>query len=145
MPRRSSSSARADAKNSSPRPAVTARKAAPKGAKKPAKQPLIAMDELSEWMEGLLPQAVIVRKPSGAMYQAGTRIFAFTRPDGVAMKLPEERIAKLVESREDASFLVMGTRTMREWVMFRYAGPGDYRKDSKLFEEAMKFVAALKK
>ena len=107
MPRKSSSSARG---------------AASKSAKAP-KQQLIAMDELSEWIEGILPQAVIVRKPSGAMYQAGTKIFAFTRPDGIAMKLPKERVAELVENRADASFLVMGTKTMREWLMLRYTSP----------------------
>jgi len=50
-------------------------------------------------------------------------MFAFTRPDGVAMKLPEERVRSLVESRDDASFLVMGTKTMREWLMLRYTSP----------------------
>jgi hypothetical protein len=119
--------------------------AASKSATKAPKKQLIATDELSEWIEGILPQAVIVRKPSGAMYQAGSKIFAFTRPDGIAMKLPEGRIAALVDTRIDASFLVMGTKTMREWLMLRYAGPSDYRKDGKLFEEAMKFVASLKK
>jgi hypothetical protein len=78
------------------------------------------------------------------MFQTGTKIFAFTRPEGVAMKLPEERIVELAESR-DASFLVMGTKTMREWVLMRYDKPGEYVKDGKLFEEAMKFVASLKK
>jgi len=79
------------------------------------------------------------------MYQAGTNIFAFTRPNGMAMKLPEERVASLVDSREDASFLVMGTKTMREWLMLRYTSPRDYRKDGKLFAEAMNFVESLKK
>ena len=60
------------------------------------------------------------------------------------MKLPEERVRSLVESRDDASFLVMGTKTMREWLMLRYSSPGDYRKDAKLFAEAMQFVASLK-
>ena len=106
---------------------------------------MIPIDELSDWMTGILPKAVVVRKPSGAMYQAGTKIFAFTRPDGIAMKLPEERVENLVDSREDASFLVMGTKTMREWVMLRYTSPGDYRNDGNLFEEAMRFVASLKK
>ena len=76
------------------------------------------------------------------MYQAGSKIFAFTRPEGVALKLPESRIQNLVESR-DASFLVMGTKTMREWVLVRYSSPGEYLRDGKLFEEAMKFVASL--
>jgi len=61
------------------------------------------------------------------------------------MKLPEERVRSLVESRYDASFLVMGTKTMREWLMLRYTSPGDYRKDAKLFEAAMQFVEALEK
>jgi hypothetical protein len=78
------------------------------------------------------------------MFQIGTKIFAFTRPEGLAMKLPEARIAKLVEIR-DASFLVMGTRTMREWVLLRYSSPGDYLEDADLFEEALNYVASLKK
>jgi hypothetical protein len=101
-------------------------------------------EALAEWIEGVLPKTTVVRKQSGAMFQTGTKIFAFTRPEGVAMKLPEARIAQLVESR-DASFLVMGTKTMREWVLVRYDKPGEYMKDGKLFEEAMKFVASLKK
>ena len=80
------------------------------------------IDALAAWVEGILPQASVVRKPSGAMFQIGTKIFAFTRPEGVAMKLPEARIAQLVEIR-DASFLVMGTKTMREWVLLRYSSP----------------------
>ena len=145
MPRTSSRRERAAMKSSGARPAVSAQDKSPKKAKKAGREQILAIDELSEWMGGVLPSAVVVRKPSGAMYQAGTKIFAFTRPDGIAMKLPEERVAALVESREDASFLVMGTKTMREWLMLRYTSPSDYRKDRKLFEEAMKFVASLKK
>jgi hypothetical protein len=107
-------------------------------------QPFAETEALAEWIEGVLPKASVVRKPSGAMFQTGTKIFAFTRPEGVAMKLPEARIAQLVESR-DASFLVMGTKTMREWVLVRYSKPGEFMRDGKLFEEAMKFVASLKK
>jgi hypothetical protein len=111
---------------------------------KPASKSVVPIDELSAWIGAILPQATIVRKPSGAMYQAGTKIFAFTRPEGVALKLPEPRIEKLVESR-DASFLVMGTKTMREWALVRYQSPGEYLGDAKLFEEAMRFVASLVK
>jgi hypothetical protein len=101
-------------------------------------------EAVAEWIEDTMPKATVVRKPSGAMFQTGTKIFAFTRPEGVAMKLPEARIADLVEGR-DASFLVMGTKTMREWVLVRYNEPGEYKRDGKLFEESMKFVASLKK
>jgi hypothetical protein len=120
------------------------RKARSGSAAKDPKQRVVPIDELAAWVEGILPQTSVVRKPSGAMFQIGTKIFAFTRPDGVAMKLPEVRIAKLLEIR-DASFLVMGTKTMREWVLLRYSSPGDYLKDGKLFGEALNFVASLKK
>src|ERR1700757_5283917 len=113
-------------------------------AAKATKQKVVSIDELAAWVEGILPKASVVRKPSGAMFQIGTKIFAFTRPEGVALKLPETRIAKLVEIR-DASFLVMGTKTMREWVLLRYSSLGDYLADAKLFGEAMNFVASLKK
>lgn len=142
MPAESSGSGKTSAKSTVSRRAA---KTAPTKAAKARKEQLIPIDELSEWVLSILPKAVVVRKPSGAMYQAGTKIFAFTRPDGVAMKLPEDRVAQLVDSRADASFLVMGTKTMREWLMLRYTAPGDYRKDGKLFDEAMKFVASLKK
>jgi len=145
MPARSSTTGKPRAKTTVARGDASSAKTAPKKARKPPKEQLIPIDELSEWVIGILPKAVVVRKPSGAMYQAGTKIFAFTRPDGVAMKLPQERVASLVDSRADASFLVMGTKTMREWLMLRYAAPGDYRKDAKLFDEAMKFVASQKK
>ena len=135
MPRKSSGTGKPAAK----------RMAAHSGsAAKAPKQRAVPIDELASWVEGILPQTSVVRKPSGAMFQIGTKIFAFTRPEGVAMKLPEARIAQLVEIR-DASFLVMGTKTMREWVLLRYSSPGDYVKDGKLFGEAMNFVASLKK
>jgi hypothetical protein len=124
MPRKSSSAGKPAAKS--------AARARTGSAARTAKQQVVPIDEMAAWVEGILPQASVVRKPSGAMFQIGTKIFAFTRPEGVAMKLPEVRIAKLAEIR-DASFLVMGTKTMREWVLLRYSSPGDYRKDGKLF------------
>jgi hypothetical protein len=121
-----------------------AKRARSGSAAKEPEQSVVPIDALAAWVEGILPEASVVRKPSGAMFQIGTKIFAFTRPEGVAMKLPEARIAQLVEIR-DASFLVMGTKTMREWVLLRYSSPGDYMKDRKLFGEALNFVASLKK
>jgi hypothetical protein len=135
MPRKSSGTGKPAAKRMAARSGSAA---------KAPKQRAVPIDELAAWVEGILPQTSVVRKPSGAMFQIGTKIFAFTRPEGVAMKLPEARIAQLVEIR-DASFLVMGTKTMREWVLLRYSSPGDHLKDGKLFGEALNFVASLKK
>jgi hypothetical protein len=135
MARKSSSTGRTPAKK-----AATLRARSPKA----AREQVVPIDVLAEWVERILPQASVVRKPSGAMFQIGTKIFAFTRPEGVAMKLQEARIAKLVEIR-DASFLVMGSKTMREWVLLRYSSPGEFTKDEKLFGEALNYVASLKK
>ena len=45
------------------------------------------------------------------------RIFAFTRPDeSAALKLPEARIAELTAD-DEIRHLIMGKRTMREWVI----------------------------
>lgn len=74
------------------------------------------------------------------------KVFAFTRStgDGVALKLPKERIASLLE-REDVRLLTMGKRTMKEWIVLSHPQPSGYRKDLPLFKDAMVFVAATSK
>jgi hypothetical protein len=70
------------------------------------------------------------------------RIFAFTRPDeSAALKLPESRIAELVADGE-IRHLIMGKRTMREWVVIpNIAAPGNLS----LLLEAKAYVASLPK
>jgi len=70
----------------------------------------------------------------------GNRIFAFTRPDeSAALKLPAPRIAELLSDGE-IRYLVMGQRTMREWVVIpNIAAPANLP----LLHEAMDFVASL--
>ena len=81
-------------------------------------------------MEGSLTmrQAVAQRMMAGlkepvnlmmghASFEVGGKVFCFvTRDGGLAIKLPEPRIAPLLESG-DARPLRMGQRTMREWVV----------------------------
>jgi hypothetical protein len=68
------------------------------------------------------------------------RIFAFTRPDeSAALKLPEVRIAELIADGE-IRHLIMGKRTMREWVVIpNIAAPGNLS----LLLEAKAYVASL--
>jgi hypothetical protein len=68
------------------------------------------------------------------------RIFAFARPDeSGALKLPEARIEELVADGE-IRHLVMGSRTMREWVVIPdIAAPGNHG----LLLEAKAYVASL--
>jgi len=67
------------------------------------------------------------------------KIFAFTRKEGVALKLPGDRVKDLEETR-GAAALVMGKKVMKEWVVVPYATAPALRKDSKLIKEAMKFA-----
>jgi len=115
-----------------------------KTSKGTASTEVIDPHELADWIEGVLPKATAQHNKTGVMFMIRGKVVAFTRPGGVALKLPESRITKLIETR-DASFLVMGTKTMREWVLIRYTSPGEYQTDRKLFEEAMKFVASVEK
>ncbi len=119
-------------------------KKAAKAGKKAEPAQVVDPHQLADWMKGILPKATAQHSKKGVMFAIGGKVVAFTRPGGIAMKLPEARIAELIESR-DASFLVMGTKTMREWVLMHYTSPGEYLKDGKLFEEAMKFVASQEK
>jgi len=69
-----------------------------------------------------------------------SRIFAFTRPDeSAALKLPEARISELIADGE-IRHLIMGKRTMREWVVIpNIAAPGNLN----LLHEAKNYVASL--
>jgi len=70
------------------------------------------------------------------------KIFAFTRADeSGALKLPEARITELVNDGE-IRHLVMGKRTLREWVVVPdIAAPGN----TSLLLEAKAYVASLPK
>jgi hypothetical protein len=72
-------------------------------------------------------------------YTVGGKIFAFTRKDGVVLKMPVERVEELGETR-GAWALKMGKRTMKEWVVVPYADAKALRRDLKLVKEAMKFA-----
>ena len=71
------------------------------------------------------------------------KIFAFARPDeSAALKLPEARIAELIATDSEIQLLVMGKRTMREWVVIpQISAPGNLR----LLLEAKAYVASLPK
>jgi hypothetical protein len=98
---------------------------------------------LTPMLEGQ-PGVTVQEKFHHSSYLVREKVFAFTRPEGVVLKLPEARIRELMETRHAAP-LVMGKRVMREWVVLREGAPASFRKDKKLFLEAMAFVASLAK
>lgn len=88
------------------------------------------------------PEVAIRRNVRGASFVVGRKFFAFTRPEGLAMKLPENRIRALVEAGE-AQFLKMGKRTMREWALLRLEPTAQVRdEDIRLLREAMRFTSS---
>ncbi len=73
---------------------------------------------------------------------ADGRVYCFvTKDGGLALKLPEERIEPLIESGEGA-LLVMGQRTMREWLVLPDVDLADA---VKLLKEAKAYVESLPK
>ena len=88
-----------------------------------------------------IPGVVVKRKLTSANFTVRKKVFAFTKGDGVVLKLPPGTVKRLVEVGA-ASMLVMGTRTMKEWVVIRLNDPSDAKKHLRLFKEAMAFVSA---
>jgi hypothetical protein len=100
--------------------------------------------EITEALTAMVDGVAGVKvKPFGARanYTVGAKqkIFAFTRKDGVVLKLPAERVKALQETHR-ASALVMGKKTMKEWVVMPYADAAALRRDLKLLKEAMRFA-----
>lgn len=88
-----------------------------------------------------IPGVVITLKPNSANFTVNKKVFAFTKGDGVVLKLPPETVKRLVQVGT-ASMLLMGKRTMKEWVVICPKNPSDARKQLGLLKEAMAFVSA---
>ena len=87
-----------------------------------------------------LPGVVIGKKLNSANFTIRKKVFAFTKDSGVVLKLPPETVRELVRTR--AALLVMGKRTMKEWVVIHYKDATDARKHLGLFKEAMDYVSS---
>ena len=75
-----------------------------------------------------------------ASFEIDGRVYCFvTRDGGLAMKLPEPRIAPLLASG-DAELLIMGNRTMREWLVVPESGSAT---TLKLLRDAKAYVGSL--
>jgi Family of unknown function (DUF5519) len=81
-----------------------------------------------------LPGVVVGKKFNSANFTVRKKVFAFTKDGGVALKLPPETVKTLVKTRT-ASLLVMGKRTMKEWVVIRYQDPAEAKKHLGLFKK----------
>jgi hypothetical protein len=91
-------------------------------------------------LEGV-PGVVITTKLNSTNFTVKKKVFAFTKGGGVVLKLPPATVKRLV-SAKTATLLVMGKRTMKEWVVIRYRSPRESRKHLVLFKEAMDYVSS---
>jgi hypothetical protein len=73
-------------------------------------------------------------------FSVGGKVFAFTRKDGVAVKLPAEHVGALSRSGRGVP-LVMGKRTMKEWAIIAHEDASEYRDDLPLFKESIRFTS----
>jgi hypothetical protein len=87
---------------------------------------------------------VITKKLNSTNFAVGEKVFAFTKGDGVVLKLPPETVKSLVASKA-AAMLVMGKRTMKEWVVLHYRTPRGSSMDLPLFKKAMEYVSSNKR
>ena len=76
-----------------------------------------------------LPGVTVRMHMNRSSFMIGKKVFAFMRPEGVAMKLPAERIESL-----GLDHLVMGKRAMKEWAVVKR------KKDLPLVKEAVAFL-----
>jgi hypothetical protein len=106
---------------------------------KSAAAPRVDLTSARAFTAAHLRGAEVVEKFANASFSIAGKVFAFTRPDGLVLKLPTAQIDTVLAKR-DAALLVMGKRTMREWVHLRLAGPEDYRGELSLLVAAMGFV-----
>ena len=88
-----------------------------------------------------LPGAVVGKKFNSTNFTVRKKVFAFTKDGGVVLKLPPDTVKAVLKTRT-ASLLVMGKRTMKEWVVIRYQDPTDAKKHLGLFKEAMDYVSS---
>lgn len=77
-----------------------------------------------------------------ANFLVGKKVFAFVKGDAVALKLPPAKIKELAGDNDIAP-LVMGKRTMKEWVTIKRKKAAEYKRDILLFKASIDFVSSL--
>lgn len=76
-------------------------------------------------------------------YKVKGKVFAFVGEVGIALKLPEDRVAELVNDQaEIRPFEVTDGVIWKQWVYIERKNAEDYRQDVSLMEEAIAFVGA---
>ena len=122
---------------------TTARRPGQKNAKADAAPP-IDLDGARTFAAAHLPGATVNGKFGGASFFIAGKVFAFSRPKGLVLKLPPDAMERTLATRE-AQHLVMGKRIMREWALLTLPSRESYVDEAPLLREAMEFVRSLDK
>ncbi len=73
-------------------------------------------------------------------YKINGKIFAFVGSNGVAIKLPAERVNALLDGKALRHFEVGDGVVWREWLSIEHDQSEDYEQDAGLFEESVEFL-----
>lgn len=77
-------------------------------------------------------------------YYVGRKLCICLYEQGVGMKLPEMTVARLLATDPNAvPFQPLGKPKMREWVQIDLPASEEYRQYRDLFDESIRYVAAL--
>jgi hypothetical protein len=112
---------------------------AKKSSRSPKENKPSELDAFLTGLVGKLPGVAVGQKFGHVNFTVKKKVFAFSRPDGVAMKLPQETADALV-SKKKAGRLVMGKRVMKEWILLKHPKTADYKGNLGLFKESIAFV-----
>ena len=85
-----------------------------------------------------LPGVEIKKHFGHTSFLAGEKVFAFTRKEGVALKLSQEKIKSLARNKNVAP-LVMGKKIMKEWIVLTHKNPEELANDLELFQESVRW------
>jgi hypothetical protein len=78
-------------------------------------------------------------------YYINGKMFACIYEDGVAIKMPEDLVGRLLEKTFVSEFRPMNRHTMKQWVLISHENPEDFREDMDLFNTSMEYVYLLSK
>jgi hypothetical protein len=74
-------------------------------------------------------------------YYVGKKLCICLYEQGVGIKLPEQSVAKLLETDPNATpFRPLGKPKMREWVQINLSNSKDYKKYKAVFEESIRYL-----
>ena len=125
--------------------ATTRKKTAAKRTGKSSASPrAIDLTAAREFVAARLPAAEVNGKFGGVSFFVDGKVFAFSRPKGLVMKLPPDLMAEVLETRE-AQHLTMGKRVMREWALLSLESREAYVDEVPLLKRAMAYVRSLEK